>query len=287
MVVRDEAEILAFNLHYHLSVGFDRIFVLNHCSNDGTQAILDQFRCDDRVVCMSEANPTFDHEKLANVLLEHVVAQCAPDWIFLLDADEFLVVRKPLIEFLLEKERAGVTYGTIKWLNSLPQPGIGHLLRTTLFYEPWAEREWQHEGHFRKAFAKPQPGLRVVVGGHYFRIECSAPEDDGNKTPVLLPLTQAHLCHYENRLNAQGLLRKWQNLVEHLIEPNYPPDAPWHEKIDRMAQYVRYYKSAPDLLEGEWFRSHRTFWSALVPPDRKRVDTTVRDWLDGSGLLND
>jgi hypothetical protein len=283
MVVRDEEAILPFNLQYHLDYGFDHIFVLDNGSVDRTPEILQRFKETGRVTAAAGSTLRFDHERLANELLDIALRRYSPDWIFLLDADEFIDTNEPLCGFLQKMEQDGVRYGTIKWLNALNEPGLSHALRTTTFFEPWTERDWQEEGHFRKAFCRTHQNMRIVVGGHYFRTEVNPVFfSEQEPSPILIDIQAARILHYENRFTAPELLRKWGNLSLNLIEPGYDPESPWNEKLLRIRQYLAEYGSNPSQLWADRFACRRTFWGGEVPQSRIRREARVKVWFDAS-----
>lgn len=71
MSVRNEESYIDFNISYHLDLGFDYIFIANHCSADGTSKVLDKYKVDKRVIVIDEKDPTFDHAKITNKLLTY------------------------------------------------------------------------------------------------------------------------------------------------------------------------------------------------------------------------
>ena len=120
MSVRDEESYIDFNISYHLDLGFDYIFIANHCSTDGTNKILDSYKDDPRVVVIEEKDPVFDHVKIANKLLGYANANYKIDWFIFLDADEFLSVKDGSIhDFVAHIENNGIPYATIGWANAL------------------------------------------------------------------------------------------------------------------------------------------------------------------------
>jgi glycosyltransferase involved in cell wall biosynthesis len=283
MVVRDEAEILRENLLYHLALGLDEIYVLDHCSTDGTVDLLRDFAGHPRVRVFVERRPKFDQEAYVNFLLDRALAGAGADWIFALDADEFLGLSKPLRRFLSDLEARDIRYGTIKWLNALPGgvPGAGSEKRQLeWYYEPWLERPWQEEGHFRKAFCRTHKDMSVVVGGHYFRREAN-PDFFGaaNWNPAIIPLDQARIYHLEQRLSPKALLEKWARLSTHIVEPGYDADAPWNEKVLRMKQYLSLYGDDLAAVAADWFDKRRTLWGSEISPSRLVRDSTLAPWL--------
>lgn len=283
MVVRDEAEILRENLLYHLALGIDEIHVLDHCSADGTVDVLREFAEHPRVRIFVEHRPKFDQEAYVNVLLERALAGVGADWIFTLDADEFLGLSKPLHRFLSDLEARDIRYGTIKWLNALPggtPHDGGEKQQLDLYYEPWLERPWQEEGHLRKAFCRTHKGMSVVVGGHYFRREVNPDFFAGaNWNPAVIPLELARIYHLEQRLSPKALLEKWARLSTYIVEPGYDANAPWNEKVHRMKQYLALYGDDLNAVVADWFDRRRTFWDNEISPSRLVVDSTLAPWL--------
>src|SRR3989344_3257229 len=90
MSVRNEESYIDLNISYHLDLGFDYIFIANHCSTDNTNGILDSYKNDPKVIVVEEKDPIFDHAIIANKLLNHANTNYKIDWFIFLDADEFL-----------------------------------------------------------------------------------------------------------------------------------------------------------------------------------------------------
>jgi len=179
MSVRDEESIIDFNISYHLDLGFDYIFIVNHCSTDRTNKILESYKKDPRVVVVQEKNPVFDHAKIINNLISYANKNYKIDWFIFLDADEFLSIKdKTIHDFISRLEKNGIPYATIGWANALfdythtdYKCSPVHSIDTTKYYYPWPEKDWQEYGHFRKAIVKNHKNIEYVVGGHYVRTE--------------------------------------------------------------------------------------------------------------------
>ncbi|MCL4280424.1 MAG: glycosyltransferase family 2 protein, partial [Ignavibacteriaceae bacterium] len=71
MSVRNEEAYIDLNISYHLDLGFDYIFIADHCSTDGTKDILDSYKDDPKVIVIKETNPVFDHARITNSLLRY------------------------------------------------------------------------------------------------------------------------------------------------------------------------------------------------------------------------
>lgn len=89
LVVRDEEDIVAANLDFHLAQGVDVILVVDHGSTDRTPEILAEYERDGRVVVSRDEAPAHDQVQRVNRLLELAADQYRADWVIHSDADEF------------------------------------------------------------------------------------------------------------------------------------------------------------------------------------------------------
>lgn len=281
MIVRDEETFIEWNIRYHLQLGFDYIFITNHCSIDNTKVILKKFSDNKKVIVIEESEPSFDHGKIANKLLQFALKQYCIDWFFLIDADEFLSIPTKLHPFIEDLEKRKIIYASIGWVNAIAHNNTSTLnpIATSIFYYPFPEREWQHEGHFRKSIAKNHDRIEVVVGGHYFKSENNKEfcELTGG-SPTKLPFHEAKYFHFENRNNAHNLFKKWELLALNEQDSSSCENAPWLERINLIRQYVKEYKENIQELERLWFKETRTLWGTRIPNKNIFSDTSLSDW---------
>jgi len=94
LVVRDEEEILATHLDYHLAQGIDVILVTDHGSSDRTPEILADYTRDARVRSWREDGPEYRQADWVRRMLGVARDEHGADWVLHGDADEFWV---PLI----------------------------------------------------------------------------------------------------------------------------------------------------------------------------------------------
>lgn len=287
MTIRNEELYIDLNISYHLDLGFDYIFIADHCSTDGTKDILKSYKDDPRIIIINETNPVFDHAKIVNKLLKHANETHHIDWFLFLDADEFLVVKDDSIRGFFERlEKENIPYATIGWANALFDHTFSdyrcspvHELDTTKYYYPWPEKSWQEDGHFRKAVVKNHKNIEVVVGGHYVRTE-NNPEFFGEYhwNPFIIPSQEAKLLHFEFRGKAEDIYKKWERLAEFENDSTSRQDAPWLERIRTIKEYVHEFKGKIEEITKRWFSEHRTFWGTLIPEDRIVYDHTLTFW---------
>jgi hypothetical protein len=87
MLVRNEADLIATNVRYHLSLGIDHVLVVDNGSSDGTLAILQRLARTGRVHVFSRPGP-FLQSPMTSELAREAFLRGA-DWVMPIDADEF------------------------------------------------------------------------------------------------------------------------------------------------------------------------------------------------------
>src|SRR3989338_2260439 len=287
MSVRNEELYADLNISYHLDLGFDYIFIADHCSTDGTKEIFDKYKNNSRVVIINEENPVFDHARIANKLLKYAKDNYEIDWFIFLDVDEFFSIKeKDIHDFIDRLEDKKIPYATIGWANALFDYTFNDFtcspvnpIDTTKYYYPWPEKPWQEYGHFRKAIVKNHDRMEIVVGGHYVRTENNK-DFFGNYhwNPFIVPASEAKLLHFEFRGKPEEIYKKWKKLAEFENDSTSDSDAPWMERIETIRKYVDEFKNNVDEIRKRWFSEHRTFWGTLIPEDRFIYDTKLVKW---------
>ncbi|MBU0974316.1 glycosyltransferase family 2 protein, partial [Patescibacteria group bacterium] len=282
MSVKDEESYLDLNISYHLDLGFNYIFIANHCSIDNTNRILDSYKNDPRVVVIEEKDSVFNHAKIVNKLLNYANTNYKVDWFIFLDADEFLSIKdRSIRDFVARLEKNGILYATIGWANALFDCTSTQVnaIDTTKYYYPWPEKEWQEYGHFRKAIVKNHKNMEIVVGGHYVKTE-NNPDFFGeyNWNPFIVPKNEAKLLHFEFRNKADSMYKKWEKLALFENDSTSDTNSPWLERIRTIRKYVEDFRGNIDEINKRWFSEHRTFWGTIIPKDRIIYDTTLLIW---------
>lgn len=283
LVIRDEEELLERNLAYHLDAGFDIIAVLDHCSCDHSINVLQRARLDSRIMVFREDDPIFDNQRLANWVLGQLLRRVKVDWIFPLDADEFLFFRDGMRPFLERLEVDGIRYGSLGWLNALAayrnREDPKDPLSTVRFYRPWTERPWQEIGHLRKAFVRVHPGMEIVAGGHYFRRENNSEFFSGKSfEPTQIDTSDACIYHYEFRGSPESLVKKWQNLSRKGVSLSSLPNAGWVERIHLFRRYSSLFGTDLQAVEQRWFTEDHTVWGSPIPESITVQSSVVADW---------
>mgnify|MGYP001564242626 CR=1 FL=1 len=287
MSVRNEESYIDLNISYHLDLGFDYIFIADHCSTDGTRDILKSYKDDPRIIVINETDPVFDHARITNNLLKYAKKNYKVDWFIFLDVDEFLSIKeKDVHDFIDRLERSNIPYATIGWANALFDYTFKdytcsptHPIDTTKYFYPWPERQWQEYGHFRKAIVRNHNNIEVVVGGHYVRTENNLDFFGAyHWNPFIVPSTEAKLLHFEFRGKAEDIYEKWKKLAEFENDSTSSSNAPWMERLQTIREYIKEFKDNIGEIKRRWFSEHRTFWGTGIGDERFVYDTTLVRW---------
>lgn len=130
-ILRNEADIVETFVRYHLQI-VDHLIVINHRSADATAQILQCLQKEGLPIeVLDETSLDFQQSRMMTWLLKKVMSDYNPDWVFPLDADEFITmpgrgtVRAVLEEFPHDRT-VKVFYRSYVPLSSdnLQQPNI-------------------------------------------------------------------------------------------------------------------------------------------------------------------
>ncbi|MHB1130995.1 MAG: glycosyltransferase [Chloroflexota bacterium] len=106
MVVRDEVDIIEVNIRYHLSLGVQRLLIIDNGSTDGTRSILEHLsESDSRVSWRPDDGPL--HPSQLTTALAREAFCLGAKWIMPIDADEFWYPTGISLGQLLEATDAG------------------------------------------------------------------------------------------------------------------------------------------------------------------------------------
>lgn len=91
ILVRDEIDIIAQNIEFHLGLGIENFVFTDNGSIDGTRDILEDFkrRLGKSVVIIDDVNPAYHQAARVNRMIHVAKEAFGPRWIISSDADEF------------------------------------------------------------------------------------------------------------------------------------------------------------------------------------------------------
>ena len=136
-MVRNEADVIEAFVRHNLSV-LDGLAIVDHGSVDGTPEILAKLQAEGLPLWVErDAEPAYRQSEIMTALARQALERDAADFVFVLDADEFLKVES---RFGLERALADVPPGmhaVMHWLTYVPDDfeaaegafGPGHLWR--------------------------------------------------------------------------------------------------------------------------------------------------------------
>ena len=89
-MVRNERDIIGPWLEHHLAL-FDHIVIADHKSDDGTYELLQaEASGNSKLRVLRYVEPSYDQDAVFNALKDYAAQNCDFEWLFVLDADEFL-----------------------------------------------------------------------------------------------------------------------------------------------------------------------------------------------------
>ena len=171
LIVRDEEEMLAANIDYHLAAGVDLVLVVDHRSEDRTPEILDAYRSEGVLRVFREEDHFVRQHEWQTRLVKMAYSEHGADWVLLGDTDEFWWPHGESVSEALERVPQEYGSAMAHQLNFMPLQG--------------ASGDFAEQMTVRLSFAAPindpatpfrpvakmavRPGPRVTVskgGGH-------------------------------------------------------------------------------------------------------------------------
>ena len=135
LLVRDEEDIIAANLHYHLSRGIDHIIVTDNRSVDGTREILEEFARAGGITLLDERGDDFSQYRWVT-RMARMAARMGADWIINNDADEIWWPFEGDLKNVFEMVPPDCGSLIVERTNALPLRALGgHPFEQMLFRE--------------------------------------------------------------------------------------------------------------------------------------------------------
>jgi hypothetical protein len=170
-MVRNEADIWADFVNYNCDL-FDKIIIIDHQSTDGTLEITESFvKRGAPLELLKYRYEGYYQAQLSNAIARRCF-EAGADWVFFIDADEFIDVpnRQTLNDLLLEN---GSRLAGFKWINLVPTK-FGTFEEFDLFQQFLWDGRVSRYGKvcLNASWAARYPNFEVQMGNHAV---CSAP----------------------------------------------------------------------------------------------------------------
>jgi hypothetical protein len=168
LVVRNEADIIASHLSFHLNTGVDLVIVTDNLSDDGTTDILETYARDGAVHLIRDPNRHLSQIETATHMARLAATRFAADWVINSDADEFWWPRGGTLKEMLGA--VPVRFGSVRgmWRHFVPRPGSEEFFADRMVVRRCVPVTREHHvfGPHYKTAHRAVPDVSVGGGNH-------------------------------------------------------------------------------------------------------------------------
>ena len=258
LLVRDEEDIVADNLDFHLAQGVDEVIVTDNGSVDGTLEILRAYEARGLVRIIVEPTDDYSQGRWVTRMARIAATEHKADWVINNDADEFWWPREGTLRTLFEGLGGDVGAVVGHRTNFVPRPEDDR---------PYWERMTLRERESLNPVGKPlppklahraHPEIVVVQGNHRIKgPDVGSEVDDGSIEILHFPMRS--YAQFENKIVKGGRAyarnkelpektgRTWRRLYETWEQGGLPA----HYEASVVAEAAR-----KDLLEDTRLRDY-------------------------------
>ena len=122
LLVRDEEDIVADNLDFHLAQGVDEVIVTDNGSEDATLDILREYEARGVVRIILEPSDDYSQGKWVTRMARMAASELGADWVINSDADEFWWPRSGTLASTFEGLDDATGVVVARRTNFVPQP---------------------------------------------------------------------------------------------------------------------------------------------------------------------
>jgi hypothetical protein len=203
LLVRDEEDIVADNLDFHLAQGVDEVIVTDNGSVDGTLEILRSYEARGLVRIIVEPTDDYSQGRWVTRMARLAATEHKADWVINNDADEFWWPREGTLRTVFESLPGDVGAVVGHRTNFVPRPEDDR---------PYWERMTLRERESLNPVGKPlppklahraHPEIVVVQGNHRIKgPELGSELDDGSIEILHFPMRS--YAQFENKIAKGG-----------------------------------------------------------------------------------
>jgi hypothetical protein len=168
LLVRDEQELLAANLDYHLRQGVDFVLVSDHGSIDATPQILGDYVQRGVARVLRVEGDAIDQSAWVTHMARLAATEHGADWVLNNDADEFWWPLAGTLKDMLELIPSRYGQLAVPRHNFIPRPGTGPFWERMVIREAHSENLVGRELE-PNAIHRADPEVVVETGNHWVR----------------------------------------------------------------------------------------------------------------------
>jgi hypothetical protein len=166
LLVRDEEDLVAANLDYHLSQGVDRFIVTDHLSEDATAEILKDYVDRGLVHYIHESSEGYDQHVWVTRMARMAFTEHGADWVINSDADEFWWPKEGTLASTFACLPASVNVVKAPRFNFVPVDGTGAKHYDRMLYRERISYNLFGKPLPPKVAHRGSPNVTVLQGNH-------------------------------------------------------------------------------------------------------------------------
>ena len=180
-MIRNEVDIVRLNVLYHLSLGIDRMLVVDNGSTDGTGEVLQQLGKHEPRIRWTYDPGSYRQTEIMTKLAREAYREGA-DWVVQIDADEFWYAPAEDFKKVLETSEAGVLRAQVvnfiqrrRQRKSAPEALLHMTMRAAEPVEPPSHAQdlvekrkigFVEKAYPRKCISRPTSEITIEAGNH-------------------------------------------------------------------------------------------------------------------------
>ncbi len=207
LLVRDEQDIIATNIDYHLAQGIDMIIVTDNLSRDNTPSILQAYEKKGLIKVIQETSDDYSQHKWVTRMARMAYTDYDADWVINNDADEFWFPNNSQenIKQILEEVSSEVFACKSPRINFLPPSSADekNYFATTMTIREQQSNDTNGQPLAPKTCHRASPNIIVKQGNHHVEIHGERLQ------PLEIPITIFHFplrsfSQFENKISKGG-----------------------------------------------------------------------------------
>jgi sulfotransferase family protein/glycosyl transferase family 2 len=203
LLLRDEEDIVATNITYHLNQGADFVIATDNGSVDGTRDILEDFARQGVLRVLDEPEDTYEQGTWVTRMARLACTELGADWVINSDADEFWWPRSGDLKSVLAEVSSDYGVVLAPRSNFLPVPD-----ETGPFYERMTVRDSRPLTElgsplWPKAAHRAVPDVQVAQGNHFLFAPPFLHDPDRGRI-VIFHFPARTYSQYENKIAKGG-----------------------------------------------------------------------------------